>query len=103
MRISLPHKFTATEAKSRVINMINEAKTQAAKDVTIQEERWEGNTLHFAVTAQGQKLAGTFEVKDSEFILDVKLPFYLRPFEGKIQKMILEQAQAALKQGGIGK
>ncbi|HEY4527149.1 MAG TPA: polyhydroxyalkanoic acid system family protein [Candidatus Paceibacterota bacterium] len=97
MHIQIPHKFFRPEALSRVKNAIVEAKTQMGDKGTIDEERWEGNTLHFAVSGQGQKISGTLEVKDKEFILDAKLPLMLRLFEGKIEKAIKEQASQMLK------
>lgn len=84
------------------MNMIAEAKRKAGDQAKIEKEEWIGDVLHFALTAQGQHLAGTFEVKDSEYLLNLKLPFYLRPFEKKIKSAILEQAKTAL-QGTIDK
>src|SRR3954471_17106153 len=98
MQLNLPHKFSsAEEAKRNILKMLDDARAKAGKDVEIQEERWEGNTLHFAVVAQGQSLTGKFEVKEKEFSLDVKLPFYLRMFEGRLKQAILEQSQQMLR------
>ena len=97
MHIQIPHKFYAPEACSRVKNAIAEAKTQMGDKGKIDEERWEGNMLHFAVSGQGQKIAGTLEVKDKEFVLDAKLPLMMRLFEGKIEKAIKEQVSQMLK------
>jgi len=96
MHVQIPHKFYAPEAVSRVKNAITEAKSQMGDKGSIDEERWEGNTLHFKVSGQGQKISGTLEVKDKEFVLDAKLPLMLRLFEGKIEKAIKEQATQML-------
>ena len=96
MHVQIPHKFSAPEAVSRIKNALTEAKKQMDGKGSIDEERWEGNTLHFAVSGQGQKISGTLEVKEKEFDLNAKLPFMLRLFEGKIEKAIKEQAQSLL-------
>lgn len=97
MHVQIPHKFSTTEAVSRVKNAIADAKSKMGDKGKIDEERWEGNTLHFAVSGQGQHVSGTLEVKDKEFILDAKLPLMLRLFEGKIEQAIKEQAAQMLK------
>jgi hypothetical protein len=79
--------------------MIADGKKQAGDQVKIEKEDWDGDTLHFAVEAQGQNLSGSLAIKETEFVVDLKLPFYLKPFEGRIQKAILEQSQALLKGG----
>ena len=96
MHVQIPHKFSTPEAVSRVKNAIIEAKPQMEGKGSIDEERWEGNTLHFALSGQGQKVSGTLEVREKEFILDAKLPFMLRLFEGKIEQAIKEQAAQML-------
>ena len=96
MYVQIPHKFSTPEAVSRVKNAITEAKQKLGDQGKIEEERWEENTLHFAVSGQGQHVSGTLEVKDGEFILDAKLPFMMRLFEGKIERAIKEQAQSLL-------
>ncbi len=96
MHIKLPHKFSKSEAVQRIKHMLKEAKPQLEGKATIDEERWEGDTLHFAFTANGQHISGQATVKDTEFDIEAKLPLMMRLFEGKIQKMIEEQAKQML-------
>jgi len=97
MHIKLPHKYSKDDAITRIKRMLVDAKPQLADKAEIEEERWEGDTLHFAFTAQGQHITGQLEVKDGEFILDAKLPLMLKLFESKIEKMIAEQGEQMLK------
>lgn len=76
--------------------MLVEAKPRLAGNADIEEERWEGDTLHFAFTTQGQRIEGQLEVTDKEFVLNAKLPLMLRMFEGRIEKMIQEQGKQML-------
>ena len=96
MHLKLPHKFTKSEALQRVKQMLEQGRTQLAEKVTIQEERWENDILHFAFTAEGQSISGQLTVEDHDYIIDAKLPLMLKLFEGKIEKMIQEQAAKAL-------
>jgi hypothetical protein len=96
MHIKLPHSYSQQEAITRVKTMLAEAKPHLADKAEIQEERWDGDVLHFAFTAQGQNITGQLEVTDKEFVIDAKLPLMLRMFEGKIQKMIQEQGKQML-------
>lgn len=98
MHIAIPHKFTKTEAVSRVKNALEMAKPQAAEKVKITEERWEGSTLHFDMLAEGNRIHGTFAVQDDQFVLDAKLPLMWRLFEGRIEKELGEQIKQAMAQ-----
>jgi len=97
MQISIPHKFSRAEAKERVMLALREAREKLAGQATIDREEWQGDTLHFGFTVQGQSITGTFEVRDGDFDLNAKLPLMLRMFEGRIKKAIEEQAGAMLK------
>ncbi|HWP61175.1 MAG TPA: polyhydroxyalkanoic acid system family protein [Candidatus Paceibacterota bacterium] len=96
MHLNIPHTFSKAEATQRVKQMLQEARTKISDKATIDEERWEGDTLHFAATAEGQQVSGQVEVTDSAFVIDAKLPFMLRLFEGQIEKKIQEQAKQLL-------
>ncbi len=97
MHLNLAHKYSKEEATARVKQLLIESKPQLAGKAEIEEERWDGDILHFAFTAQGQRITGQLEVKDKEFILDAKLPLMLRLFEGRLEKMIKEQSGQMLK------
>lgn len=94
MHVEIPHNFTQVQAVERVKQGLVAAKPQMQGQVTIDKEEWEGNTLHFAFTAQKQKITGTLEVVDKKFVVDAKLPLLWRMFEGRIEKAIQEQAAA---------
>ena len=97
MHIQIPHELTQAAAVAKVKQTLADAKPQLAQQATIEEERWEGNTLHFAFTAQGQHITGTLSVGETEFDLTAKLPLMLKLFEGKIERAIKEQVALALK------
>ncbi|MBC7836444.1 polyhydroxyalkanoic acid system family protein [Acetobacteraceae bacterium] len=91
MHIEIPHKFSKAQATKNVKQALEENRSKLEGHATIEEERWEGDTLHLAAVFQGQKISGTLEVADKNFILDATLPLLWRMFEGKIEKAIKDQ------------
>lgn len=97
MHVVLPNKLGRAAGVARVKAALDDARSKFADQATIEQEEWTGDTLTFAFTAQGQHISGTFEVTDTEFVLDATLPLMLRMFEGKIESAIKEQAATMLK------
>lgn len=96
MRITMPHKFSKSEAVQRVKQALDEARPQFKDEVKIHEERWQEYTLHFSFTAQMQTISGTLKAEDSEFVLDAKLPLMLRLIEGRIESAIKDKIKEML-------
>ncbi len=97
MHVVIKHSFTKDEAITRIKKALTEARAQAAGQVDGIEERWENDTLNFALDLQGKKITGTLDVRDKEFELNAKLPLMWRLFEGKLEKMIEQQAGQFIK------
>jgi len=93
MHFQVPHKTSKLEALQKVKQALNDARPQMEAHATIKEERWEGETLHFAASVQGTTITGTLQVTDADFLIDAQLPLLWRMFEGRIEKMIVEQVQ----------
>lgn len=96
MNLKIPHKFSRFEARERVKRMLEGARLQLKDKVTIDEDHWENDILHFAFTVEGQHISGQMEVKDKEFEIYAKLPLMMRLFEGKIKRAIEEQLKQVL-------
>jgi len=93
MHINIPHKTSKSEAKKKVIQALEGGRAQFGDKMEIHEEKWEGDTLTFDVTVEGQHISGTLTVEDSDYSVDAKLPLMLRFFEGRIEKEIAEQVK----------
>lgn len=76
---------------TRIKRAIEDARPKMGEEATIHDEHWDGDTLHFDVSAKGQRISGTLAVGDSELVLDAKLPLMMRLFEGRIQKELENQ------------
>ena len=96
MNVKFPHKFSKQEAIDRVKHILADAKPKLGDKGEITEERWEGDTLHFAFDAQSQHISGALEVRDTEYEINAKLPLMMRLFEGRLEKMIMDQASQML-------
>jgi hypothetical protein len=93
MNFKIPHQTSKSDAKSKVARALQDARPHLKDNATIDEERWEGDTLHFAATLQGKQISGTLEVTDTDLIVDATLPLMWRLFEGRIEKMIAQHLQ----------
>ncbi|MEK7156049.1 MAG: polyhydroxyalkanoic acid system family protein [Patescibacteria group bacterium] len=93
MHFKIPHKTTKFQATQKVKEALEHARPQLKGNGTITEERWDGSTFHFAADLQGKTVTGTLAVTDTDFVIDAKLPLMWRLFEGRIEKMILEQVK----------
>jgi Putative polyhydroxyalkanoic acid system protein (PHA_gran_rgn) len=89
MHLQIPHKTSQQDALARVKQGIEQMRSQMGDKVEIHEERWDGDTLHFDATAQGQRVSGTLAVEEKDFVIDAKLPLMLKLFEGRIEKEIM--------------
>ncbi len=98
MQFKIPHPLSKHEALVRVKKTLDHVRPQLLGKATIEEERWEGDTLHFAFTAERQHISGHLIIKDKEFDVTAKLPLMLRLFEGKIKRAIEEQIKGAMGQ-----
>ena len=75
---------------TKVKQALDEGRSKLEGKATIEEERWDGDTLNFGVHVQGQSIAGTLRVEEHQFVLDAKLPLLWRMFEGKIESAVKE-------------
>jgi len=97
MHFEVPHSFTEKQAVERIKQgLVQAAPHLKQNQVTIDKQDWQGNTLDFAATLQGKQITGSVQVLENKFVIDAKLPLLWRMFEGRIEKMIAEQAAGML-------
>jgi hypothetical protein len=99
MHIELPHHTNKQAAVDRVKRGLIEARPHMAGQVKIEKEEWNNSMLTFAFLTQGKQVTGTLRVTDEQYVVDAKLPLMWRLFEGKIEKMVKEQAAGMLGHG----
>jgi hypothetical protein len=52
------------------------------------EERWEGERLHFAARAFGQRVSGRVDVEDRSVRIEIDLPWLLASIADRIRSRI---------------
>lgn len=97
MHLEVQHKSSKDAAVARIKKALVDARPQMQGQVKITKEEWNNSMLTFAFEIQGKEVTGTLRVTDQDFVVDAKLPLLWRMFEGKIEKMIKEQASGMLK------
>jgi hypothetical protein len=93
MQVKIPHQGTEEQAIAHIKTLLEENRSKITEQATDVTEKWEGNVLHFGFTTNGATINGTLTVRDKEYELYAKLPFALRLFEGRIEKMIQQEAK----------
>ncbi|KQU48129.1 hypothetical protein ASG67_12365 [Sphingomonas sp. Leaf339] len=61
------------------------------------DHRWEGDTMHFTVSAMGQTIASSATVFEDKVHAVVDLPGFLGLFAGKVRDVIAREAPKLLK------
>lgn len=92
MHIEIPHKSSKQAAVTRLKQGLVQAKPHLQGQAQIEKEDWNNDTLTFTVLVQSKEITGTVVVTDNGYVVDAKLPLLWRMFEGKIERMIAEQA-----------
>src|SRR5260370_34304813 len=95
--VSIPHELTRAEAKQRVEQLIDRFRQQYGNLGQV-ERRWDGDTLHFTLSAVGMSPAGQAFAEDRAVRVDIPLPWPLAMPAGKLKHQ-LEQEGRQLPSG----
>ncbi len=93
--VSIPHQLTRVEAKQRVEELIDKFRQQYGGLGQI-ERHWEGDTLHFTLSASGMRQAGQAFVEDQVVRVEVPLPWPLAMLAGNLTKQIEQEGRKLL-------
>ena len=95
--ISIPHRLTQEEARTRLANGLTELKQKYAGSVAGLEENWSGNLLSFRLTAVGQSITGRAEVLAEAVKLDIDLPWLIAAMAEKLRPKIEAEGRRMLE------
>ncbi|HEX8667767.1 MAG TPA: polyhydroxyalkanoic acid system family protein [Allosphingosinicella sp.] len=90
IRIDLPHKLGAEEARRRIAGGIGRLKDHMPGGNANVESRWEGNRLHLSVSAMAQQVQAILDVQEQVVHIEVTLPPALS-FFGKAVEAVLRR------------
>jgi hypothetical protein len=94
--VDLPHKLGRDGARARLAGGVGKIGSMFPGGGTV-DERWEGDTLHFTVSAMGQTVASRLDVFEDRVHAEVDLPPMLSLFAGKIREKLLKEAPKLLE------
>ena len=95
--VVIPHRLGQAEATRRLKDGIGRARTEFAKLLTIEDERWDDNRLSFSAKAVGQRAFGTIDVGEASVRLEVTLPWLLAKFAAAAQRVIGQKGTLMLE------
>ena len=95
--VSIPHRLGKQEALHRIKFGLGRAESEFAWALRFDEQRWEGDTLHFRVSAIGQHAQGSIAVGEESVRVEVMLPWLLARFATAAQRVIGQKGTLMLE------
>ena len=96
IKLSVPHKLGADEAKKRITQLISETRSQFGHSVSDVQESWQDNRGTFSFRAIGFSVSGNLQVEPTTVDVDINLPFAALPFKSRVENEISKRATELL-------
>lgn len=94
--VDIPHKLGKEGARARLASGVGKIGSMIPGGGAVQE-RWEGDSLYFTVTAMGQSVASRLDLHHDRVHAEVDLPPFLALFANKIREKLLKEAPKLLE------
>ena len=92
--VIVSHRLGKAEAMRRLQEGITRTNGQLGAMVSMEQQSWQGDTLHFRMRALGQAAAGTIEVLEDALRIEVSMPWLLaKAAKGLLPLLRKETAQ----------
>ena len=95
--VSVPHRLGKEEATRRLKGGLTRMRTNLSALVAIEQETWDGDTLHFQMRGLGQSAAGSIVVFEDNLRIEVTLPWLLAKFAERLQPALRKEATLLLE------
>jgi hypothetical protein len=93
--VDVPHKLGLAEARRRVEGGIGKVAGWIPGGA-MTDHRWDGDVLHFTVTAMGQKISSKLDVRNDRVVATIDLPPSLALFAEKLKAKLAKEAPKLL-------
>jgi hypothetical protein len=93
--VDVPHKLGLAEARRRVEGGIGKVAGWIPGGA-MTDHRWDGDVLHFTVTAMGQKISSKLDVRNDRVVATIDLPPFLALFAEKLKAKLAKEAPKLL-------
>lgn len=94
--VDIPHKHGKEAVRARLDKGVSRLAAMIPGGA-VTDHRWEGDTLHFTVTAMGQRIASRLDLFDDRVHAVVDLPPLLSLFADKIRAKLANDGPSLLK------
>ncbi len=94
--VSIPHRLTQQEARTRLMNGIADLKAKHGQHLASVSETWNGNQMSFQLAAMGQQVTGRVDVQPDTVKLDVDLPWLLAMIAEKLRPQVEQEGRKLL-------
>ena len=75
--VLIRHSLGRVEAVSRLKDGLARANGNLGGMIVMEDETWQGDTLHFRIRALGQTARGSIEVMEDALRIEVSVPWFL--------------------------
>ena len=94
--VEIPHRLGRDVARARIAGGMGKLADVVPGGGQV-EQRWEGDTLYFSVTAMGQTVASRLDVFENRVRAEVHLPPMLALFAAKVREKLVEKGTKLLQ------
>jgi hypothetical protein len=94
--ISIPHKHSTEEVKSRLANAIADARGKHPTIFAGARETWTGNRMDFTFSAMGQTATGDIVIEPNVVHLHLNLPWVLAMLAERIKPQLEAEGRKLL-------
>jgi hypothetical protein len=95
--VSIPHRLGRAEATARIKKGLGHVQTHYASLMNVQEETWSGDMVDFRLSALGQTASGRIDIRETEVVVTVTLPWLLARMAEGAQKLIRREGTLMLE------
>lgn len=88
MNISVNHKLSETEARTRISKLAEELKKEYGSRIKNYTEKWTGNVAQITFKAMGMNIKGDLNILSDKVTMTGKLPLMARPYKSQIETLI---------------
>jgi hypothetical protein len=95
--VVVSHRLGKVEAVHRLKEGLARTHGQLGPVIAIDQETWQGDTLHFRMRALGQTVAASIEVLDEALRIEVSLPWLLAKAANRLLPILRKEATLLLE------
>jgi hypothetical protein len=97
LTIVVPHGLGKAEAARRIRSGMDHMRGNLASFITIEQETWDADSLHFNMRGLGQTAAGRIDVLEDALRIEVTLPWLLAKISERLMPALRSEATKLLR------